>query len=220
MFLRIEQLLTAAEVQAIAELARQTKFLSGRASNPHNATKNNVIQDPADPTGQKASQLALAAIQRNEQARLFALPKRMAVPQLLKYGPGMNYGAHVDAAFMNVGAQPLRSDVSCTIFVSDPADYEGGELAISLGSETVRIRGKAGDAVFYPSTTLHEVAPISSGERLVLITFIESQIPAGEHRDLIYTLNEVRALEGLKMDWRNRMHLEYVIANLQRMWSR
>jgi PKHD-type hydroxylase len=74
--------------------------------------------------------------------------------------------------------------------------------------------------VFYPSTTIHEVTPVTAGERLVMITFIESQIPDQMQRDLLYTLKEVRALEGLKMDWRNQIQLEYVIANLHRMWSR
>jgi PKHD-type hydroxylase len=220
MFLQIENFLTEAEVQGIAEIARQTKFLSGRYSNPHNATKNNTIQDPNDPVGQRASQLALAAIQRSEEARNFAFPKRVAVPQLLRYGEGMTYGAHVDAAFLNVGQQPLRSDISCTIFINDPATYQGGELTIYLGTEAVRIRGKPGLAVFYPSTTLHEVPPVTSGERLVMITFIESQVADPMQRELLYTLNEVRALEGLKMDWRNRMHMEFVIANLHRMWAR
>ena len=83
----------------------------------------------------------------------------------------------------------------------------------------MRIKGGPGDAVLYPSTTLHEVAPVSSGERVVMITFIESQIADPAQRELLYTLNEVRALEGLKMDWRNRVRLEYVAANLQRMWG-
>jgi PKHD-type hydroxylase len=220
MFLQIENLLTEAEVQSIAELARQTKFVSGRYSNPHNATKNNAIQDPGDPTGQRASQIALAAIQRSEAARNFVFPQRVAVPQLVRYAEGMTYGAHVDAAFLPLGSQPLRSDVSCTIFINDPATYQGGELAIYLGTEVVRIRGKAGHAIFYPSTTLHEVPPVTSGERLVMITFIESQIPDQMQRELLYTLNEVRALEGLKMEWRNRMQMEFVIANLHRMWAR
>jgi PKHD-type hydroxylase len=220
MFLQIDNFLTDAEVLSITEIASQTRFISGRHSNPHNATKNNVIQDPNDPVGQRASQVALTAIQRSEEARNFVIPRRVAVPQLLRYGPGMTYGAHADAAFLNVGPQPLRSDVSCTIFISDPDTYAGGELTIYLGTETVRIRGKPGAAVFYPSTTLHEVPPVSSGERLVMITFIESQIPDQMQRELVYTLNEVRALEGLKMDWRNRMQMEFVIANLHRMWAR
>ncbi len=220
MFLQIDNLLEAAEVQSVTELARRTRFINGRASNPYNTTKNNLIQDPSDPLGQRASQIVLGAIQRSEEARNFVWPNRIAVPQFLRYGPGMTYGAHVDAAFMNLAAQPLRSDVSCTVFLSEPTDYEGGELVIHLGSETVRIKGAAGNAVFYPSTTLHEVTPVASGERLVMITFIESQLPDAAQRELLYTLNEVRALEGLNMQWRNRMSLESVIANLLRMWVR
>jgi PKHD-type hydroxylase len=220
MFLQIDNLLTESEVRSVTELAGRTRFLIGRHSNPHNTTKNNVIQDPADPVGQQASQTVLAAIQRSEEARNFVLPRRIAVPQFLRYAEGMTYGAHVDAAFMMVGGQLLRSDVACTVFLNDPDTYQGGELIVHLGTEIVRVKGKPGSAVFYPSTTLHEVPPVTAGERLVMISFIESQIPDQMQRDLIYTLNEVRALEGLKMEWGNRMQLEYVIANLLRMWSR
>ncbi len=220
MFLQIENFLTAAEVQSVAEIARQAKFIEGRRSNPHNTTKDNVIGDPNDPMAQKASQIALTALQRNEEARNFVFPQRVAIPTLSRYEAGMKYGAHIDAAFLPVGPQPLRSDVSCTIFIANPADYQGGELIAHLGSETVRIKGSAGSAVFYPSTTVHQVVPVTSGERLVIITFIESQIPDQLQRDMLYALGEVRALEALKMDWRNRTQLDYVIANLHRMWSR
>src|SRR5580658_260378 len=219
MFLQIENFLTTAEVQSIAEFARQTKFIEGRRSNPHNTTKDNVIADPNDSAGQKASQIALAALQRSEQARNFVFPQRVAVPTFSRYDAGMKYGAHIDAAFLPVGPQPLRSDVSCTMFISNPDDYQGGDLIAHLGSEIVRIKGKAGSAVFYPSTTVHQVVPVSSGERLVMITFIESQIPDQLQRDMLYSLGEVRALEALKMDWRNRTQLDYVIQNLYRMWS-
>jgi PKHD-type hydroxylase len=220
MFLQIENFLTAAEVQSVAEIARQAKFIEGRRSNPHNTTKDNAIGDPNDPMAQKASQIALTALQRSEEARNFVFPQRVAMPTLSRYEAGMKYGAHIDAAFLPVGPQPLRSDVSCTIFIADPADYQGGELIAHLGSETVRIKGSAGSAVFYPSTTVHQVVPVTSGERLVIITFIESQIPDQLQRDMLYALGEVRALEALKMDWRNRTQLDYVIANLHRMWSK
>lgn len=220
MFLQIDNLLTEPEVQSVVDLAGRTRFISGKRSNPHNTTKDNVIQDPADPVGQQASQIVLGAIQRSEAARNFVMPRRIAVPQFLRYAAGMTYGAHVDAAFMSIGGQLLRSDVACTVFLTSPQSYEGGELTVYLGTEAVRVKGKAGSAVFYPSTTLHQVPPVTAGERLVMITFIESQVPDQAQRDLIYTLNEVRALEGLKMEWSNRMQLEYVIANLLRMWSR
>lgn len=219
MFLQIEKFLTAEELSAIAEHARQAAFVDGRRFNPHNITKNNLVVDPADARGQQAAQIALEAFQRSEAARNFAFPRRIAPPQMVRYGTGKGYGAHVDAAFMAVGRQALRSDLSATLFINDPASYAGGELVIYLGSETVRIKGGAGDAVLYPSTTLHEVVPVTGGERAVMITFIESQIADPAQRELLYTLNEVRALEGLKMDWRNRVRLEYVAANLQRMWG-
>ena len=126
MFLQIENYLTPAEVQEISDIARQAKFIEGRRSNPHNHTKDNVIGDPGDAMAQKASQVALSALQRNEQSRNFAFPQRMAVPSLARYDVGMKYGAHIDAAFLPLGPQPLRSDVSCTIFISNPKDYEGG----------------------------------------------------------------------------------------------
>ena len=220
MFLQVENFLAPAEVQAITEIAREARFIEGRRSNPHNLTKDNAIADPNDPTAQRAGQIALAALQRSEEVRNFVFPRRIAVPTLCRYAAGMKYGAHIDAAFLPVGPQPLRSDVSCTIFIANPADYQGGELVIYLGTEAARIRGRPGSAVFYPSTHVHEVTPVTAGARLVVITFIESQIPDEMQRELLYTLGEVRALEGLKMDWRNRTQLEYVIANLLRMWSR
>jgi PKHD-type hydroxylase len=220
MFIQIDDLLSEDEVRATAALARQARFVDGRRSNPHNTTKVNLLADADDPAGQQAAQLAMTALQRCEQARNFVFPRRMALPALCSYRAGMKYGPHTDAAFLPLGAQPLRSDVSCTIFISGPEEYAGGELLIHLGSETVRIAGKPGSAIFYPSTTVHEVMPVTSGERLVIITFIESYIPDQLQRDLLYTLREVRALEGLKMEWRNQIQLEYVIANLQRLWSR
>ncbi|HET9329324.1 MAG TPA: Fe2+-dependent dioxygenase [Steroidobacteraceae bacterium] len=219
MFLQIPDLLSAAEVASLRQLAQQARFVDGRTTNPHNTTKINVIADQGDPAAQQASQIAFAALQRSEAAMNFALPARIAPPQLCRYGIGMTYGAHTDAAFLAVGPQALRSDVSCTVFLSEPGSYQGGELSIYLGTEIVRVKGAPGAAVLYPSTTLHEVAPVSAGERLVLITFIQSRVPDQMHRDLLYKLGEVRALEGLKMDWENRTQLEHVIANLQRMWA-
>jgi PKHD-type hydroxylase len=221
MFLQIENFLEPAEVKAIVELARGAKFIDGKLSNPHNITKDNVIADNADPVARKASQIAMTALQRCEEARDFVFPKRVALPTLLRYDSGMKYGPHIDAAFMSVGLpEPLRSDVACTMFISAPEEYTGGELLVHLGTEIVRIKGKSGSAIFYPSTSVHQVVPVNAGSRLVLITFIESQIQDAAQRDLLYALGEVRALEGLKMDWRNRTQLEYVIANLLRMWSK
>jgi PKHD-type hydroxylase len=131
----------------------------------------------------------------------------------------MKYGAHADAPFLPLPNGPLRSDVSGTIWIADPLSYEGGELTIHLGTEKISVKGEPGSMVVYPSTTLHEVTPVTHGERLVMITFIESVVSEQVDRDLLYTLNEVHALEGLKMDWQNRTRLQYVIASLHRRWA-
>src|ERR1700729_560847 len=108
MFLQIENFLSPDEVKSVAEIARQAKFIEGRRSNPHNPGKDSVIGDPNDPQAQKASQIALAAFSRNEEARNFVFPKRLAVPSLVRYEADMKYGPHIDAAYLPVGPQPLR----------------------------------------------------------------------------------------------------------------
>jgi PKHD-type hydroxylase len=159
------------------------------------------------------------ALQRCEGFRNFAFPRLMAPPMLAKYGPGMAYGAHSDAAFLPMGARRLRSDISCTLFIAAPDSYEGGALCIHLGSRSVEFKGAAGSAIVYPSDTLHEVRPVTAGERLVGLTFIESDVPDPAHRQLLYDLDEVAALEGLNMSWENRIRLQHVRNNLRRMWS-
>ena len=219
MFLVVKNVLTPAEVEQIRAIARSVRFVEGRASNPHNLAKDNLQMDVSQPDAVRASNLAGAAIMRNEEIRNFVFPKRIASPLLARYEPGMKYGTHADAPFIPLPAGPLRSDVSGTIWIADPSSYEGGELTIHLGSEKLSVKGEPGSMVVYPSTTLHEVTPVTKGQRLVLITFIESAICDQAERDLLYTLNEVHALEGLKMDWNNRTRLQYVIASLHRKWA-
>src|SRR3569623_3088778 len=98
----------------------------------------------------------------------------MMPPVLTRYDEGMHYGIHVDAAFMTTGQRGLRSDLSCTVFVSDESEYDGGALRIGLGSSALRIKGKAGSAIVYPSPSIHEVAPVPRGTRLVAAAFLES----------------------------------------------
>jgi PKHD-type hydroxylase len=105
------------------------------------------------------------------------------------------------------------------VFLADPASYEGGELAVAVGNQTVAFKGAPGDAIVYPSTTLHEVIPVRSGQRLVSITFIESLIPDQHRRTQVYELNEIAALEGTRMNWESRVRLDVVRQNLMRMWA-
>jgi PKHD-type hydroxylase len=220
MFLLAKNVLTQTEVGQILQLAEKLRFVDGRQSNPHNTAKNNLQVDPAQPDAVKLSQIAGAAIGRNEKIRNFAFPKRIASPLLSRYEPGMTYGVHADAPYLPLPAGPLRSDVSGTLFLEDPASYSGGELVIHLGTERVPIKGEPGSMIIYPSTTLHEVAPVTQGRRLALFTFMESVIPDHVERELLYLVNEVHALEGFNVSPENRMRLQYIASCLHRMWSR
>ena len=124
-----------------------------------------------------------------------------------------------DAALIPLANTRLRSDVSCTVFISEPGSYQGGELSIVIGNQAIAFKGAPGEAILYPSTTLHEVVPVRSGERLVAITFIESFIPDPHQRMQVYELNEIAALEGTTMRWENRVRLDVVRQNLMRMWT-
>ena len=220
MILQIEDFLTTSEVEKLRQIAAQAIFINGRITNPHNKTKNNEQIDRAAPGFQESSQLMIQAFVRNERLNDFAMPNRLAPPLLCKYDVGMSYGAHSDVALLRMQQPPvLRSDISATIFLNEPDDYDGGELVLHLEDRKVPIKLKAGSLVAYPSTTLHEVAEVTRGQRLVAITFIQSQIIEERHRHMIYTLGEVSALEGLTMKPENRNRLDLVRQNLIRMWS-
>lgn len=219
MFLELRNLLGVPDVQRLMAISRELRFVDGRLSNPANVTKDNLQADHSDPKYQESSQIVAAAFQRSREFRDFTLPKRIAPPLLCRYEPGMKYGAHADAATMTTAAGTLRSDLSCTVFIAEPSTYEGGELVTHLGTRPVVFKGQPGEAIVYPSTMLHEVRPVRAGQRLVSITFIESLVADEHRRTQIYELNEVAALEGMKMDWASRVRLDVVRQNLLRMWS-
>ena len=219
MFLKIHNLLAAPEISRLVALSRKLRFVDGRVSNPANQTKVNLQADAADPKYAESVQIVSAAFTRSREFVDFALPKHVAPPLLCRYESGMKYGAHADAAVIQLGAGRIRSDLSCTVFVSDPSTYTGGELVIAMGNLAIPIKSAAGEAIVYPSTALHEVVPVRSGQRLVSITFIESLIADQHQRTQVYELNEIAALEGLTMKWENRVRLDVVRQNLLRMWS-
>jgi PKHD-type hydroxylase len=210
--------LSAEAVSDLRSLAAAAPFVDGRITNPHSTVKNN-LQLHNSAAYERSSDLLRSALLTSQDFRNFAFPKAIAPPMLTRYEPGMHYGAHVDAAVMYLPKGAIRADLSCTIFLSDPATYDGGELVIALGDGTLAFKGDPGTAIVYPSTTLHQVMPVTKGERLVGLTFIQSQIADATRRGLLYELNEVAALEGLKMDPENYTRLQAVQFNLLRRWS-
>jgi PKHD-type hydroxylase len=215
---RVLQVLTAEEVDECKRIASSAQFVHGRISNPHNKSKDNE-QLHEQRAWQQSSQLLGQALMRSEEFREFAFPVQIAPPLITRYQPGMKYGAHADAAFLSLPGGVIRSDLSCTIFLNEPESYAGGALHVRLGDADLRFKLKPGEAIVYPSDTFHEVEPVATGERLVAITFVQSRVPDPFRRNLLFDLNEVAALEGLKMEPDNFSRLQLVQANLLRHWG-
>jgi len=215
---RILPILTEAEVAECRRIAAAANFVDGRISNPHNLAKQNEQLHDAAPY-QQSSEILRQALVRSEEFRNFSFAYALAPPMMTRYKPGMKYGAHADAAFLPLPQGTIRSDLSCTIFLNEPKEYEGGELRISLGDADLSFKLKPGEAVLYPSDTLHQVVPVTKGERLVAITFIQSRIQDPFRRNLLYDLNEVAALEGTNMAPENFTRLQLVQNQLMRHWA-
>jgi PKHD-type hydroxylase len=218
-FLKIRNLLSSADVARLVALSGEVRFVDGKVSNPANESKQNLQADTADPKYAESSQIVANALARSREFMSFAMPKRVAPPLLCRYEAGMKYGAHADAAIIQLPKTTVRSDLSCTVFIAEPSAYEGGELALVIGNQTIAFKGGPGEAIVYPSTLLHEVVPVRSGQRLVSITFIESLVPDQHQRSQVFELNENAALEAKAMSPQSRVRLDVVRQNLMRMWS-
>jgi PKHD-type hydroxylase len=145
------------------------------------------------------------------------LPHRFAPPLFARYTPGMEFGTHMDNAVM--GAERMRSDVSVTVFLSEPEDYDGGELVMETSGGEVAYKLPAGSAVTYPSTMLHRVAPVTRGTREVAVTWAQSLVRAADRREILFDLERV----GRTLFERDGKTPEFDLlnkstANLRRMW--
>ena len=215
---KIIDVLTAQQVDQIKAIAAGAQFVDGRITNPHNIAKQNEqLHDPS--AYQQSAEILQRALVGSEEFRNFAFPALIAPPLVTRYTPGMHYGAHTDTAYLKLPAATIRSDLSCTVFLNDPDEYEGGALHVQLGDAHIHFKLKPGQAIVYPSDTLHEVEAVTKGERLVAITFIQSRVPDPFRRNLLYNLNEVAALEGLKMAPENFTMMQLIQNQLLRHWG-
>jgi len=156
------------------------------------------------------------AILANQTIRSSAQPDRFARIMMNRYGEGMEYGAHVDAAYID-GA---RTDLSFTLFVSDPSDYDGGELVIDSAGAEDSIKLAAGSLVLYPSTSLHRVTKVTRGERIACIGWIKSRIRSPEDRAALFDLDRIAAdLAAAGAPGEIRDRLANVRNNLLRRWG-
>ncbi|PWE16734.1 Fe2+-dependent dioxygenase [Marinicauda salina] len=215
---RLSGVLTEEELAAVRDLAAdESAFVEGAATAGWAAktVKANLQMKPGARADQ-ARRIVETALKRHAAFEGAALPRRILRTMISLYRPGMTYGVHVDDALMG-GA---RSDLSFTVFLSDPESYEGGGLVIHDSDGATEVKLAAGDAVVYPTGALHEVRPVTAGERLAAVGWVRSYVRAAERREILFDLDlAARAVfaEAGKTETYDR--LAKTRANLLRMWA-
>ncbi len=223
--LHIPKVLTLEEVQHARTVLAQAPWTDGRVTaGPQAARVKNNQQLPHDCDAAKTlCAMVLQALDRHPAVFPSALPRRVLPPDFNRYSGSSNaYGRHVDNAVRSAPETGLlmRADISCTLFLSDPTTYDGGELLILDGHSEQRIKLPAGDMVLYPGTSVHEVTPVTRGERLASFFWIESMVRDDAQRrvllDMDVALNQLRKQHG---DSAATVALGGVYHNLLRMWA-
>lgn len=194
MLLRIHQVLTPEELAQVRELVLGADWTDGRitAGSQSGAVKNNQ-QLPEDlPAAQQARHLVSVALARHPMFVTGALPRSVYPPLFNRYsGAANHFGDHIDNAVRThaATARHVRTDISCTLFLSDPASYDGGELVVQDTYGEQRIKLDAGDLVMYPGTSVHRVEPVTCGERLACFFWVESMVRHDTQRRLLYDMD-------------------------------
>ncbi|MCO5763265.1 MAG: Fe2+-dependent dioxygenase, partial [Chromatiaceae bacterium] len=222
MLITIPGLLNTAQVDKIHEILQGANFVDGRLTAGFAAArvKHNQELEPDEQRMRRLIRVIMASLGHNETFRYGALPHRVADPIIARYEPGMTYGDHVDDPIMGTTGPRFRTDVSMTIFLNPPESYDGGELVVRTPFGDQQVKLPAGDAVVYPSSSLHRVAAVTRGERLVALTWIQSYVRDAARRELLYELNLAR--EALLREAPGTPTTGYVdrsFANLMRMWA-
>lgn len=195
--------------------ARDGRATAGWAAR---AAKHNEQLDRTDPDVEKLSARLAEAVAAHPMLVRYARPARLASPLLSRYRPGDRYDSHVDDALM--GEPPLRTDLAWTLFLSDPDDYDGGELVIESLEGDTPLKLPAGALVVYDCGALHHVAPVTRGERLACVGWIQSRVRDGRHRELLFTLDGARrALHAREGESAEFLQLSQVHSQLLRMWA-
>lgn len=224
MLLQLPQILAAPELAYAEALLTQAPWEDGQASAGAQAAqvKNNQ-QLPHDCEAAKYIRTrVLEGLDRNSTFFSAALPKRVFTPRVNRYAGASNYyGNHIDNAIraLSSGAK-VRTDLSCTVFLNNPEDYDGGELTVTdtYGEKTIKLA--AGDAVLYPGTSLHQVKPVTRGQRLACFFWIESMVRSDEQRSLLFDLDmNLLALRQQHGETEETTALTGAYHNLLRMWA-
>lgn len=221
MLICVPDILTPDEVVRVRDWMNAAEFVDGKKTAGFRAkrVKNNEQAGRNLPERDEMNRIILDGLKRSAEFNRVVLPRKIQNPLLSRYTPGMEYGLHVDDALMGAGGQ-YRTDVSVTVFLNQPYDYEGGELEIHspFGIETLKC--PAGSAITYPSSTLHRVTPVTKGQRLAAVTWVQSKIRDPFQREVLHDLDSIRRrLSKISPDAEETDLAFKTHTNLLRAWS-
>ena len=224
MMLHIPGVLSAAQVGQMRQQLRDTDWIDGRASvGPQGAqVKRNRQLAEGSPLAIELGQTISAALMAHPLFFSSVLPLRILAPYFNSYAGGEHYGLHVDGAIraQRPGLPAIRADVSATVFLSEPDDYEGGELVVVDAYGTHEVKLPAGDAIIYPSGSVHEVLPVTSGERIASFLWTQSMVREDAKRALLFELDtNIQKLRAAHGESEATVGLTGHYHNLLRMWA-
>jgi len=200
----------------------EAPFVDGRLSAGLAArrVKSNQELDSGAPDLERLNRLVMGNLVRHPVYRSGALPLHVGSPLYARYRPGMTYGDHLDDPIMGTDGVMYRSDVAVTVFLNAPEEYDGGELVIRTSAGEQAVKLPAGDAVLYPAGSIHHVNPVTRGERLVAVTWVQSLVRDAARRELLYGLNAAREkLLQSAPEAEETAQVNAAYLNLIRMWS-
>lgn len=225
MMVTIPDVLSRADALALRETILDAEWIDGNATSGSGSAgvkRNRQLPEDAEIT-RTAQARVTAALMDNAAFLSAALPHSVFPPLFNRYGDGETFGLHVDNAirFHGTSGARIRTDLSCTLFLTDPEEYEGGALEIEGGFGTASYRLPAGHALLYPSTSLHRVPPVTRGERVSCFFWLQSLVADNAAREMLYDLDQsvqVLSAERGKQD-AQVLRLTALYHNLVRRWS-
>jgi len=223
MMVHIPDVLTREQVARCRSVVEGAAWVDGNVTAGHQSSKvKHNLQLPEDsPEARELGQMVLSALARNSLFVSAVLPKQVFPPLFNRYDAGMTFGAHVDNAIReHFSGVRIRTDVSATLFISSPEDYDGGELIVedTFGSHSVKL--PAGDMIVYPGTSLHNVTPVTRGARIASFFWTQSLIRDDSRRRLLFDLDvAIMRLTHDHPDHPSVVELTSIYHNLLRQWA-
>jgi len=224
MLLAIPDVLTAGQVDHARKRLEAADWIDGRVTAGHQSlrAKENSQIPEASPVARELGDMIVGALERHPLFLAAALPARVFPPLFNRYGEGQSFGTHVDNAIRQVTGTPhrVRTDLSATLFLCDPAEYDGGELRVEDTYGVHEVKLPAGHLVLYPASSLHHVAPVTRGARLASFFWIQSMVRDDGERTLLFDLDaSIQRLERVTPGHEVGVRLTGIYHNLLRRWA-